>query len=74
MRVLLSTYGSRGAVEPRAAARAAAPQAVVPQIVDRPYWAGRVTVGRAENGPGAKAVAAKPLSDVADRDRRPVSA
>ena len=63
MRVLLSTYDSRGGVEPllrplfpraaavvhnggvgttTTAARACAPQAVVPQGVDQRYWAGRV--------------------------------
>ncbi|CAN5385310.1 hypothetical protein BH09ACT7_BH09ACT7_34330 [soil metagenome] len=36
MRILLSTYGSRGDVEPLVAL------AVVPQATGQPYWAGRV--------------------------------
>jgi len=75
MRVLLSTYGSRGDVEPlvglavrlRAlgakvrvcappdtATRAGAPQVVLPQAADQPYWAARVAelgIGTAHDGP-----------------------
>ena len=36
MRVVLTTYGSRGD------ARASAPQVVIPQAADQPYWAARV--------------------------------
>jgi vancomycin aglycone glucosyltransferase len=45
-----------GAGTTTAAARAGAPQVVVPQIVDQPYWAGRVAelgVGVAHDGPAA---------------------
>ncbi|MCZ2525366.1 glycosyltransferase [Streptomyces sp. HB2AG] len=43
-----------GAGTTTAAARAGAPQVVVPQLVDQPYWAGRVAalgVGAAHDGP-----------------------
>jgi vancomycin aglycone glucosyltransferase len=43
-----------GAGTTHAAARAGSPQVVVPQIVDQPYWAGRVRdlgIGSAHNGP-----------------------
>ena len=39
---------------PRSATRAGAPQVVVPQAADQPYWAGRVTdlgIGAAHDGP-----------------------
>jgi vancomycin aglycone glucosyltransferase len=43
VRVLLSTYDSRGgAGTTTTAARAGAPQVVVPQWADQPYFAGRV--------------------------------
>ncbi len=53
VRVVLSTYDSREGVEPlvalevragttATAGRAGAPQVVVPQMADQPYWAGRV--------------------------------
>jgi UDP:flavonoid glycosyltransferase YjiC (YdhE family) len=76
MRVWLSTYGSRGDVEPLvglavelrslgaevrvcappdfADLLAGAPQVVVPQAADQPYWAGRVAelgIGVAHDGP-----------------------
>ncbi|MBB5937343.1 glycosyltransferase [Streptomyces zagrosensis] len=43
-----------GAGTTTAAARAGAPQVVVPQVVDQPYWAGRVAdlgIGAAHKGP-----------------------
>ncbi|MGH3857467.1 MAG: glycosyltransferase, partial [Pseudonocardiaceae bacterium] len=43
-----------GAGTTTTAARAGAPQVVVPQVVDQPYWAGRVAelgIGTAHNGP-----------------------
>jgi vancomycin aglycone glucosyltransferase len=43
-----------GAGTTTAAARAGAPQVVVPQMVDQPYWAGRVAalgIGAAHDGP-----------------------
>ena len=43
-----------GAGTTTTAARAGAPQVVVPQIVDQPYWAGRVAelgIGAAHDGP-----------------------
>jgi len=65
MRVLLSTYDSRGGVEPLvglavrlralgAEVRVCAPQVVVPEWADQPYWAGRVAglgIGAAHDGP-----------------------
>jgi vancomycin aglycone glucosyltransferase len=43
-----------GAGTTTTAARAGAPQVIVPQIVDQPYWAGRVAglgIGAAHDGP-----------------------
>jgi len=43
-----------GAGTTTTAARAGAPQVVVPQVVDQPYWAGRVAdlgIGTAHDGP-----------------------
>ena len=43
-----------GAGTTTAATRAGAPQVIVPQIVDQPYWAGRVAklgIGAAHDGP-----------------------
>ena len=43
-----------GAGTTTAAARAGAPQVVVPQMADQPYWAGRVAglgIGTAHDGP-----------------------
>ena len=43
-----------GAGTTKTAARAGAPQVIVPQIVDQPYWAGRVAglgIGAAHDGP-----------------------
>ena len=43
-----------GAGTTTAATRAGAPQVIVPQIVDQPYWAGRVAelgIGTAHDGP-----------------------
>ena len=57
MRVLLSTYDSRGGVEPLiglAVRLAGAPQVVVPQWTDQPCWAGPVGalgIGAAHHGP-----------------------
>ena len=63
-----------GAGTTTTAARAGAPQVVVPQMVDQPYWAGRVAdlgIGTAHDG---ATVAATLLLDAVSRERPPVSA